>query len=41
MFDFGVSYKERSNTVSPIFGIPLGPADLGIIYQMNKTTLTK
>lgn len=40
-FDFGTSYKERSNSYSPFLGIPAGISDVGLIYQMGKTKFFK
>jgi|GEM_PF-6532837 len=40
-FDFGDKYKERSNTFSPLIGIPLGISDAGGMYQISKTEFFK
>lgn len=39
-FDFGSAYKERSNSFSPLLSIPT-PTDVGMMYQISKTTLLK
>lgn len=37
---FGIDYKERSVSLSPLIGIPLnfGPGDVGVLYQLSKTS---
>lgn len=42
-FDFGITYKERSISGSPLMGtfLPVGLADVGWIYQMSNTNFYK
>ncbi len=40
-FDFGTTYKERSNSLSPFLNIPLSPTDIGVLYQVGRTKLIK
>lgn len=42
-FDFGITYKERSISGSPLMGtfLPVGLTDVGWIYQMSNTNFYK
>lgn len=41
-FSFGSVYKERTNSFSPLLGIPSGSvSDVGILYQIGKTQFFK